>query len=179
MLVVPDYEICQELSRSEWFFLYRCRCRKDGSSVLLKTPRSDSASPLAVRLLEHEYELLKGLSLPGVVHVHEFLRHDRGCCLVLEDRGGTPLQALLTAHRFDLQAFFPLALQLTTILADLHRREIIHNHINPCSILVHTATGNVCLTDLSHFQAGETQAPPPPLCSAARWCICPRSRLAG
>jgi hypothetical protein len=116
-----------------------------------------------VRLLEHEYELLKGRLLPGVIRVHELLRHDRGCCLVLEDRGGTPLQALLTVRRFDLQAFFPLALQLTTILADLHRQEIVHNHINPCSILVHAATGNVCLTDLSFAsQVGETQAPPPP-----------------
>ena len=132
--------------------------------MLLKTPRSDPVSPFAVRLLEHEYELLRGLSLSGVVRVHELLRHDRGYCLVLDDRGGTPLQALLAAHRFDLQAFFPLALQLVTTLSELHRRDIIHNHINPGSILVHTATGDVCFTDLSlSSQAvGETQAPPQP-----------------
>jgi serine/threonine protein kinase len=71
---------------------------------------------------------------------------------------------LLTARRFDLPAFFPLALQLTTILAELHRREIVHNNINPCSILVHPVTGEVCLADLSlAAPAAETQAPPPPL----------------
>ena len=115
-MMVPDHEVCQELSRGDWFVLYRGRCRKDGTPVLLKMPRSDPASPLAVRLLEHEYELLQGLSLSGVVRVHELLRDDRGCCLVLEDRGGTPLQALLAARRFDLHAFFPLALQLATTL---------------------------------------------------------------
>ena len=94
-MIVPDYEVCQELSHSERFVLYRGRCQADGRPVLLKTPRSDPTSPFEARLLEHEYEILQGLSLPGVVRVHELLRHDRGYCLVLEDRGGTPLQALL------------------------------------------------------------------------------------
>jgi hypothetical protein len=81
---------------------------------------------------------------------------------VLDDRGGTPLQALLTARRSDLKAFFPLALQLVTTLSELHRRQIIHNHINPGGVLVHTATGDVCLTDLSlgSQAVSETQAPP-------------------
>ena len=164
-MMVPDHEVCQELSRGDWFVLYRGRCRKDGSSVLLKMPRSDPVSPFAARLLEHEYELLRGLSLSGVLRVHALLRHDGGCCLVLDDRGGTPLQTLLTTRRFDLQAFFPLALQLVTTLSELHRREIIHNHINPGGILVHTATGEVCFTDLSRGSqlVGETQAPPQPL----------------
>jgi hypothetical protein len=78
-MMVPDYEVCQELSRDDWFVLYRGRCRKDGSSVLLKMPRSNSVSPFAVRLLVHEYELLRGLSPAGVVRVHELLRDDRGC----------------------------------------------------------------------------------------------------
>ena len=164
-MMVPDHVVCQELSRGDWFVLYRGRCRKDGTPVLLKTPRRDPASPLAVRLLEREYELLHGLSLSGVVRVHELLRDDRWCCLVLEDRGGTPLQALLAARRFDLHAFFPLALQLATTLAELHRRDITHNNINPGSILVHAATGEVCLADLSLASqaVGKTQAPPPPL----------------
>ena len=58
-----------------------------------------------------------------------------------------------------------MALQLATILAELHRREIIHNTLNPCSILVHPTTGEVCLTDfsLASQAEGEAQAPTPPL----------------
>ena len=134
-IMIPDHESCQELSRNEWFCLYRGCCQEDGRFVLLKAPCGEPASSLAVRLLEHEYALLQGLSLPGVVRVHEFLRHERGCCLVLEDYGGMPLRTLLTRRRLDLDAFFNLAFQLTTILAELHRREIMHRHLNPWSIL--------------------------------------------
>jgi serine/threonine protein kinase len=102
---------------------------------------------LAARLLAHEHDVLQGLALSGVIRARAFLHHHRECCLVLEDRGASSLQALLARRRFDLHAFFPLALQLATILVELHRREIIHNAINPASILVHPATGEVCLAD--------------------------------
>jgi serine/threonine protein kinase len=102
-----------------------------------------------VRLLEQEYAILQGLSLPGVLRAHALLRDGQGWCLVLEDRGGVPLPVLRTARRLDLDAFFALALQLATILAELHRRDIIHQHLTPWSILVHPTTGEVLLTDFS------------------------------
>src|SRR5262249_9112803 len=73
--------------------------------------------------------------------------------------GGTPLHALLPAHQCDLETFFTLAIQLVTILAELHRRNIVHKHLNPWSILWHPTTGEVCLTDfsLAARTASETQ----------------------
>src|SRR5882724_6320375 len=105
-MMIPSYEVCQELSSNDSFLLCRGRSREDGRPVLLKTPRHDPPSPLEVRLLEQEYAILQGLSLPGV-----------------------PLPVLRTARRLDLDAFFALALQLATILAELHRRDIIHQHL--------------------------------------------------
>ncbi|MGH8070824.1 MAG: sigma 54-interacting transcriptional regulator [Candidatus Entotheonellia bacterium] len=158
-MMAPEYEVYQELSRNEWFLLHRARCQEDGRPVLLKTPARDPMSPFEVRLLEHEYAILQGLALPGVIRVHEFRRHDHGCCLVLEDRGETPLQALLPWRQLDLDAFFKLAIQLATLLAELHRQEIIHKHLNPCSILIHPTTGEVCLADFSLASRAVSETP--------------------
>ena len=128
-MMIPSYEVCQELSGNDSFLLCRGRSREDGRPVLLKTPRHDPPSPLEVRLLEQEYAILQRLSLPGVLRAHALLRDGQGWCLVLEDRGGVPLPVLRTARRLDLDAFFDLALQLATILAELHRRDIIHQHL--------------------------------------------------
>jgi hypothetical protein len=68
-MIIPGYEVCQELSRNAWFLLYRGRCREDGRPVLLKTARSDPMSAFEGRLLAHEYDLLQGLALPGVIRV--------------------------------------------------------------------------------------------------------------
>lgn len=164
-MLIPGYEVDQELSRNVWFCLSRGRCQEDGSPVLLKTPCDGPTSAQAERLLAHEYAVLQDVAVVGVIRARTLLRHERGCCLVLDDRGGTPLQALLAARRFDLQAFFPLALQLSTLLVELHRRKIVHNTINPYSILVHPDTGDVCLADfsLASRAAGETPALSTPL----------------
>ena len=181
-MMLPGYEICEELWRNEWFLLYRGRCQGDGRPVLLKTPRRDPPSSFELRLLEHEYEILQGLSLSGVIRVHELLHHDHGCCLVLEDCGGTPLQDLLASRQRDLDAFFTLAIQLATILAELHRRELIHKHLNPWSILLHPTTGEVCLADfsLAARTISETQTSLSlSLSCPARWHICHQNRPAG
>src|SRR2546428_8476657 len=110
------YEVCEELACNDSFRLCRGRCQEDERSVLLKMPRHAPPSPFEVRLLEHEYAILQGLSLPGVLGVSALLRSDQGWCLVLEDRGGVPLPALFASRRLDLDAFFALALQVTAIL---------------------------------------------------------------
>src|ERR671913_56609 len=104
-MLIPGYEVYQELSRNACFCLSRGRCQEDGSSVLLKTPSGEPPSAPPLRLLAHEPDVLRGLKLSGVIGARALLRYDRRCCLVLEDPGGTPLQALLTMRRFDLQAF--------------------------------------------------------------------------
>jgi predicted ATPase/transcriptional regulator with GAF, ATPase, and Fis domain len=157
--MVSGYEVCQELSHNQWFLLSRGRCQEDGRPVLLKTPAREPLSPFDVQLLEHEYTILQGLQLPGVIRVHEFLRHDRGCCLVLEDPGGMPLQALLPWRRLDLEAFFTLAIQLATLLGELHQQDIIHKHLNPSSILMHPTTGEVWLADFSLASRAVSETP--------------------
>ena len=57
-MMLPRYEIGQELSRNAWFVLSRGRRREDGRPVLLKTPGGGPTSPFEGRLLAHEYALL-------------------------------------------------------------------------------------------------------------------------
>jgi serine/threonine protein kinase len=164
-MMIPGYEVIQELSRTDWHVLHRGRRREDQRPVLLKTPR-DSRAPAGGELLEREFKLLPELAIDGIPRALELLRHDGGCCLVLEDGGGVPLPSLLVSGRLGLDSFFKLAIRLSTILAELHRQEIVHQNINPRSILIHPATGAVWLADLSLAarSAGEAQAPlPPPL----------------
>src|SRR2546428_2972196 len=144
------YEVCEELACNDSFRLCRGRCQEDGSAVLLKMPRHAPPSPFEVRLLEHEYAILQGLSVPGVLGVSALLRSDQGWCLVLEGHGGVPLPALLAARRFGPAALFALALPIVTILAEVHRRAIMHKHPTPRGIPVHPPNAEGGAT---HFSA--------------------------
>ena len=161
-MLIPGYEVDEELSYNTWFRLSRGRSLADGSPVLLKTPVAESSPGMAAQLLAHEHDVLQGLTLAGVIQVRALLRQERTCCLLLEDRGETPLQAIMATRRFDLRAFFPLALQLATILVALHRRGIIHNAIQPASILVDMATGDARLADFCLASQTLDESPPLP-----------------
>src|SRR5713101_7440888 len=122
-MATPGYQVLQELSCNEWSILHRGHRRQDGRSVLLKTPRHDPPSATEIALLAYEHEILRGLSVSGIPKALDLLSADRGCCLVLEDRGAALLQTLLVSRRPDLEGFFQLALQLCTILVALHRQD--------------------------------------------------------
>lgn len=148
-MIIPNYEISQELTGNDWCAILRGRRMDDLAPVLLKTPRRNPQSAADVELLEREFETLSELSIEGVPRVRELLRHNLPCCLVLEDRGGMPLRALLTPRSGNLDFFFKIAVQLTGILSELHRHKIVHRNINPRSVLVNPETGEVQLNDFS------------------------------
>jgi predicted ATPase/GAF domain-containing protein len=129
--------------------------------VLIK--RSARRQPRAAELegLRREFALLQDLQLSGVPSVYELLRSEGNLWLVLEDRGGAPLASLLASGPIDLPIFFHLAIQLCSILAGLHRRDVIHRNIHPGSILVHAETRELCLGDFDLASRGSVEAHAP------------------
>jgi predicted ATPase/transcriptional regulator with GAF, ATPase, and Fis domain len=148
-MIIPNYEIIEELSGNDWYALHKGRRIEDQTPVLLKTPRRDPQSAVDVELLEREFETLRELSIQGIPRIYQLLRHDGRCWLVLEDRDCVPLQALLPSHSLDLDFFLKAAIELATILSGLHRQKLIHRNINPRSVMINTVTGEVQLTDFS------------------------------
>jgi len=148
-MVIPNYEIIQEIDGNDWYALSKGRRVEDQTPVLLKTARRNPQGAATVELLEREFETLRELFIEGVPRVYELLRQDGQCCLVLEDRGGVPLQSQFETHHADLDFFFKVAIQLAAILSKLHRQDIIHRNLNPQSVVFNPATGETQLTDFS------------------------------
>ncbi len=157
-MVVPGYEVAQEIARNDWQSLFRGNRSADGQPVLLKISNRGAGA----EMLEHEFELLRELTIAGVPRVLELLPLDDGNrCLALEDRGGVMLRSVPGLCLPSLDTFFALAIQLATTLAELHRREIVLQSLNPDNILFNAETGEVCLADFSFATrtAGETRTP--------------------
>ena len=157
-MIIADYQLLQELSRNEWSVLYRGRRRENDAPVLLKTTRHNPPLPIETALLIHENEILRVLAAPGIPRVYDFFSEERGSYLVLEDSGGLPLQTLLLSRQSDLDAVIQLGLKLCTILADIHRQNFAHYHLNPWSILLHPDTKDVSLIDFTLAAAATDSA---------------------
>jgi predicted ATPase len=160
-LSLPGYQIVGELVRSEPHVLHRARREADGAPVLLKVPSRHPPRPSQLDGLRHEFALRKDLELPGVPRAYELVPGDGTLWLVLEDTGALPVRSLRGSVPMELAQFFHVALQITAILAELHRNDVIHGNLQPGSLFVHTVTHGVWLEDFTRATrgTGETKAP--------------------
>jgi formate hydrogenlyase transcriptional activator len=154
--MIPDYTFLHEFAYNDWQRLRRVRHHAHAGTYLLKTPRAVQPSAADLELLAREYALLKELEFPGVPGVLDLVQREQQAWLLLADEG---VESWPFSAACGLQEFFDLALQLTALLAELHRREITHNQLRPCALLRQPSTGALTLADFS-LAARVTENPP-------------------
>jgi serine/threonine protein kinase len=121
-LLLPGYQIVRELARTEQFVVHRARRDADAASVLLKTPARYPPRTAQLEGLRQEFALRRPLDSPGVLRVYDLVQSEGTSWLVLEDAGALPLPSVLATGPMEVAGFLHLALEITTILAELHRR---------------------------------------------------------
>ena len=149
-MVIPGFDVAEEISRSGWHALHRGQRLAGGEPVLLKLPVADAPQSPAIELLAHEFELLRSIALPGVPSVRDLVRRDGRTCLVLDDPGGLPLPLSLRAELPSVETFLALAARMIAVLGQVHRLGIVHGSIEPRAFLLHSVTGDVALVDFAH-----------------------------
>jgi histidine kinase len=145
MFTIPGYGAIEKRYESSRSLIYRATRSSDGMPVMLKVMRQRYPSPATIARFQKEYEILRRFNLDGVVKAYELEIHQQNHIIVLEDFGGIFLQEWLRDHRFSLEAFLVVAIQLTSILGNIHQHQIIHKDINPSNILL--AEGTVKFAD--------------------------------
>ncbi len=128
--------------------IYRGQRLDNGQPVLLKLLKAEYPTFAELVRFRHQYTIAKSLDLPGVVQPLALEEYRHQYVIVLPDEGYVDLAAHFQPP-ISLAEFFPLALQLTQLLQELHQRRIMHKDIKPQNILIHPDTQHIKLTDFS------------------------------
>lgn len=147
MLSFSGYTVGQELYRSATSIVYRAVRLSDETPVILKVLNQSDPAPEHLARLHHEYELIRDLSLPGVVAAYSLEYSPPYWFLVLEDFGGVALADLEHSGVLPLNKTLEIALQVADCLGQIHRRRIIHKDITPANLIVHPVSGKIKLID--------------------------------
>jgi len=149
----------------ERVFCKRCYAGPDTDqpSVLAVFPVVDRPTPESLNRLEHEFGLRDELDRAWALRPIELVREGGRTMLTLEFPGGEPLRRLMGAP-LEIGQFLRLAAALSSALAALHGRGIIHKDLKPANVLVDPATDQVWLTGfgIASRLPRERQAPDPP-----------------
>ena len=131
---IPGYEAVEDVVRVGPYAVFRAQRGWDRRSVLVKTA-VDPSSRVDNDALEREADLLRDLIFPGIPRTYELGHSNGGAYLVFEDRGLAPLAQRLVQGRIDLASCFRIALQLCTILGELHGRDLVYGNLSSRSTL--------------------------------------------
>ena len=147
MLTLAEYRITEQLSESSNSQVYRGYRKADDRPVVLKVLNKVYPSPESIAAFKREYEVLRGLNLPGVVKAYTLKKEQQHWFMVLEDFGGDSLAHLELAGNLELVEFLKLAIAITKALGSIHAEQIIHKDINPANILYNPNKKEVKLID--------------------------------
>jgi predicted ATPase/signal transduction histidine kinase/CheY-like chemotaxis protein len=150
-MTARGYLDVERLCEGRWTTLYRAVRASDGRHVLLEVLNPEHCDKDRATLLENQLELGKELKSAFVLQALGVSMFEGQPALELEDCGGLPLASLLGTP-WAISAFLDLALLLTSALADLHERGIVHGALAPRYVLANRGTGSLKLFGLWHAQ---------------------------
>jgi predicted ATPase/signal transduction histidine kinase len=161
-LQLDGYDVVETLGESTRAVLVRARRRSDGVPVIVKLLAAEHPTPEDVGRLRHEHDIVGRLDLPGIVRPLGIERFGHRVGLVLEDFGGTALEAMIGPEGMDTESFLHIAVSLADALGQLHAAGVVHKDVKPANVLVDLAAGVVKLADFglaARLGAGDGQAP--------------------
>jgi PAS domain S-box-containing protein len=155
ILVIPGYEILEQIYHSQNSLVYRARRHRDDRPVIIKLLAPDYPTPEALTRYKQEYQIAKSLNLTGVVRVEDLQQHQQTLAIFLEDFGGESLARSIPqsggyaneSARLTLPEVLSIAIQLTQTLGEIHAAKIVHKDLNPANIIINRSTGQVKIID--------------------------------
>lgn len=126
--------------------IFRGIRKTDRTPVVIKTINREYPTAEEIARFRYEYTLTGKLDSPGVIRVFDYIRYRNQYAIILEDYGAVDMLTALPGP-VELGLFFELAIKITSILGDIHHRNVIHKDINPANILYNEATREIKIID--------------------------------
>lgn len=142
---MPGYKIKGKIYEGNRFTFFRGYDEEKDCAVILKVLKKVYPTPEEIAYLKREYEVLRSLSIPGVIKPHGFEKLGSHYAIILEDFPGVALRAILDdrKRKINLRKSLDIGIKIAEILGEIHKQSIIHKDINPKNILYDETTKEV------------------------------------
>ncbi|MBD2195571.1 MULTISPECIES: ATP-binding sensor histidine kinase [Calothrix] len=153
--LITGYRLTEKIYSGTKTLVYRGIREQEQQSVIIKLMRNEYPTFSEIAQFRNQYNIIKNLDIKGIVQPLSLENCRNGYALIMEDFGGLSLKEWQLSHQkleancIYLDEFFPIAIEITSILEELHRDRIIHKDIKPANILIHPTSGEVKIIDFS------------------------------
>jgi diguanylate cyclase (GGDEF)-like protein len=140
------YTHVEQIGETLHSVVYRAHPQDAPGTVIIKALRARYPAPAEVARLKHEYELIKGVDIDGIVKILDIIDDKSRVALVMEDFGGVTLKEVLKGG-FTIERFLEISIRLSETLGELHQHNITHRDIKPLNIIMNWEEDVVKITD--------------------------------
>jgi PAS domain S-box-containing protein len=146
-----DYQIINQLSKSNHSTIYRGLRKLDNQPVILKQLK-EYPTQKEISKFNREYKITQDIKVDGVIGIYDIEKYGNTSIIIEEDFGAEALSERLTSfkdnNRFmPFEEFFQLAIKISEILEKIHQRNIIHKDINPSNLVFNPQTNHLKFID--------------------------------
>jgi predicted ATPase/signal transduction histidine kinase/CheY-like chemotaxis protein/tRNA A-37 threonylcarbamoyl transferase component Bud32 len=127
--------------------IYRAYKEPEQISVIIKTLKKDYPNVEEIAQLIHQYKILQNLEIEGVVKPLALESYQNGLAVIFEDFDGETLIKAINAQKLDIKDFLKIAIQLSAVLEQLHKNNLIHQDINSQNILLNLTSYEIKFID--------------------------------
>jgi PAS domain S-box-containing protein len=118
----------------------------DQRAVVAKIYDLEANEGLEARV-QHEFRLIHGLEVEGVVRALALERAGTQLALVLDWCEGVNLEEYCAGQPLAIDEFLIIALQITRSLTEVHAQRVIHRDLKPTNLLIDPASKRVAIAD--------------------------------
>ncbi|MCB9644064.1 MAG: AAA family ATPase [Myxococcales bacterium] len=149
---MSPYQVLETIYEGPYTTVFRAMRKEETTPVILKTLTPDSPNVGRQRDLQREFELVKPLKHPNLIHFDELIDFNGLPAIVMPDTQSHSLLRLIEHRPLPLKEFFTIAVPLTRALEVLHKHHLVHKDLNPQNVII---TPDLDLVQLIDF--GTTQ----------------------
>ncbi|QIR36434.1 AAA family ATPase [Tolypothrix sp. PCC 7910] len=147
--IIPGYQIVSQLYAGARTKVYQAIRQSDSLAVIIKMLAAEYPSFHELLQFRNQHTISKYLKIPGIIQPLSLDTYGNGYILVMSYTGDISLQEYIKNTNLCLLEFLNIAIQLITILHELHHNRVIHKDIKPANILINPQTKQVQLIDFS------------------------------
>ncbi len=147
MISLNGYQITDEISEGKKSLVLRGLRLSDHQPVVIKVLKKEYPSSEELARFGREHDMTGCLDIDGVVNVYELVKYKNGLAMILEDFAGDSLDKYIPLNDLSIPQILGLFIQITEILADIHKHKVMHKDINPSNIVWNRNTNQIKIID--------------------------------
>ncbi|MCP4137094.1 MAG: AAA family ATPase [bacterium] len=142
-----DYAILEKITENDKLVIYKGQKDAEEHTVIIKILKTDYSTLSEIARFKQECEKIKNTGLNGVHNIYDIIDDNDGIALIHENFNSISLKEFKINEEIDIKSFLKIAIDLSEIIGNLHKNNIVHKDIRPHNILINTDNNEIVLTN--------------------------------